>query len=153
MVTGTGTGTRFRERLVPGWRAWAVLLGPIAMLAIAYGAAFGAGIGWLLGLGASGLAALVLIATSPVVEVDAERLRVGSATLPRSSIASARAIDRDGIATARGPDGIPTAYAVLRASRSRRAVLVELADEADPHAAWLVTSARADQLAAALAPG
>lgn len=142
----------FRERLVPGWRAWAALLGPIAMLAIAYGAAFGSAIGWTLGLGAGAIIAITLVATAPVIEVDADGLRVGAAVLPRTCIGPVREVGREEIVRLRGPQGLPTAYTVLRTSRSPRAVLIEVRDPDDPHAAWLVSSARADQLAAVLAP-
>ncbi len=44
---GVANPSEFRERLLPRWWAWLLAYSFVGMIAIAYGAALGATIGWL----------------------------------------------------------------------------------------------------------
>lgn len=122
----------------------------VAMLAVAYGAALGALAGWALGLVLGVLSAVVLIWTSPIVEVDASAIRCGPAMLPRAAIAGVEVVDGPQLRILRGPGGDGRIYSAVRTWSAPRAVLVTLDDPQDPHPAWLISSRNPDALAAAL---
>lgn len=142
----------FRERLVPGWWAFAFALGFVALIAIAYGAVLGFAFGLGLFAIAGGIAVAVLIATAPVVVADATGIRAGAARLPRECMGDIEVLTPAALAALRsgGPRAMSTAFTLLRPSRSRSAVRIQVVDPRDPHPAWIVTSRRPEALAAAL---
>ena len=142
----------FRERLIPGWRVFGFALACLGLVAIAYGAVLGTAVGVGLFLLGGILAAVVIVAASPVIVADAGGIRVGAATLPRACIGAVEVLDPPAMADlrAQGPRAISTAFTVLRPSRSRSAVRITVADPQDPHPAWLITSRRPELLASAL---
>lgn len=141
----------YRERLTPRAYAYVVVLALIAMVAIAYGAPFGARVGWIVFVGSGALAIWAMIATSPVIEITGSQVRVGRAAIDRSLIAQAVAMDPEAFRLARGRDADPRRYTILRAWHSGSGILLTLADPDDPHPSWLITTARPVDLAAALA--
>ncbi len=138
----------YRERLTPGWWVFVLIAAFIAMVAIAYGAVLGARTGWLLFLAGTVVAFAVTIATSPVLTVSEDAVRVGRARLPRASISSVEVRDRDGARRALLEDA--RLFTVLRTSRSPRAVLLRLQDPADPHPGWLISTRRPEAVRTAL---
>lgn len=141
----------YRERLLPRWWAWLLVLGLVAMLAIAYGAALGALVGWLVAGGTALLAVVLLVVTAPEVRVDAGTLLVDDARLPVTSIASVEQVDRAEIARLRGPGADARLFVALRPWSASDGVLVRLDDPEDPHPAWLFTSRHPARVEAALA--
>jgi hypothetical protein len=144
------TSREYRERLVPTWWAWLVALGLVAMVGIAYGAALGAAAGWIITVVGAILALALLWVTSPVVEVRRESLAVGASRLPVTSIESVQAVDAAQIAVLRGPGADARLFTALRPWSCREGVLVRLADDADPHPAWLFSSRHPDRVVTAL---
>ena len=130
----------YRERLLPAWWAWLIVLGLVLMLAVAYGAALGATAGWLVAVGTGGLAIALLVLTAPVIAVDRDGLHVQGALLPPDSVADCRAVTREEIARLRGPGGDARLFVSLRPWSAPGGVLVTLDDPDDPHPAWLFTS-------------
>jgi len=139
-----------RERLVPAWWAWAIAAALVAMLAVAYGAALGAPAGWTLALMLGALTIVVLIRTSPVVELEASALRCGPAVLPRAAMDRVEVVDGAQVRILRGPGGDGRIYTALRPWSAPGAVLITLDDPQDPHPAWLISSRNPRALAAAL---
>lgn len=120
------------------------------MIAFAYGAALGARVGWILGLGLSVCAVLAVLTLSPVVAVTPTHLHVGRASLPRTSIADCTTLQRDEAAVVRGTGADARSYVMLRSLHAQAAVLVSLDDPTDPHPSWLVTTRNPEALTEAL---
>lgn len=141
----------FRERLTPRLYVYLVVEALLAMISLAYGAPFGARVGWIVFIGGTVLAVWALIATSPIIEVTATHLHAGPARIERALLSSAVAMDRDAFHRARGRDADPRRYSVIRSWHSGSGVVVDINDPLDPHPAWILTTARPLDLAAALA--
>lgn len=141
----------FRERLTPRAFVFVIVEAFVAMVAVAYGAPFGARVGWIVFIGASILAIWALLASSPVIEVSATHLRAGSACIERSKITGALALDAAAFRLARGRDVDARRYSLMRSWHSGTGALITLDDSDDPHPAWILTTARPAELAAALA--
>lgn len=145
MVTG------HRERLLPRWWVWLLLVGISAMLGSAYGAALGTGVGWLVaGACIVGLGALVWI-TAPRVRVDSRGLQAARAVLPAACIGEVETVSAERIRELRGPGADGRLFVTLRPWAARGGVLVSVDDPVDPHPGWLVSSRHPERLAAALA--
>lgn len=136
----------YRERLLPRWPLLVVIAAAIAMLATAYGAALGAGLGWTVLLGGLLVGAVVVLVASPVVAVTDAGLRAGRAVLPPAAIGEAVVLDHAALEAGRVP-GAPV-YEIVRGRRGGVKVVVD--DPADPHRAWLVSSAHPDKLVRAI---
>lgn len=144
----------YRERLLPGPSWWILAASLVAMVAIAYGAALGAPIGFATGLGLGLIALIALIRSSPMVEVHPDRIACGRACIPTLQVGEPTTVQRDRItAIRRGHEaGVgDRVYVVLPAWMARSAVLLPVTDPDDPHSAWLVATRRPDGLIAALA--
>lgn len=139
-----------RERLVPAWWVWVIAGSLVAMLAVAYGAALGSTAGWGLATGLGVLTVVLLIWTSPVVELRGSTLRCGAAGLPVASISRVDVVDSAQVRVLRGPGGDGRIYTALRSWSAPGAVLITLDDPEDPHPAWLISSRNPEALAAAL---
>lgn len=136
----------------PGW--WIITASLVAMVAIAYGAALGAPIGYATAVGLGVIAVFALLRSSPTIKVGADGLTCGRACIPTSLVGHATSVTRDEIAAIRR--GHDTAvgdrvFVVLPAWMARSAVLLPIADPGDPHSAWLVATRHPDELIAALA--
>lgn len=149
MVTEADAG--YVERLVPGWRASTVILGLISMISIAYGAAFGAGLGWGVFAGLSILIGFVVYRTAPAITVGPAGLRAGAALLPWACVGDVRELDRDALRLLRGPAGDARTYLVLRPWAASGGIRVEVVDPQDPHPVWLISSRHPKALARAIA--
>jgi Protein of unknown function (DUF3093) len=142
--------THYRERLWPGLLVWLGAAGAAATLGIAYGAALGAAVGWAVAAGVGATAGLLIERTSPGVVVRHDALAVGKATLPWWATGGVVVLDPEAVRRARGRDGDPTAYAVMRPGVGPGAVLIEVVDPDDPHGTWLVGSRNAEAMARAI---
>jgi hypothetical protein len=83
------------------------------------------------------------------VEVDAERLQAGRASIERVHLGKVEALTGDDARHAFGRDCDPKAYLLLR-SYVRGAVRVEITDPRDPAPYWVIATRHPDRLAAAL---
>ena len=124
------------------------------MIAIAYGAALGASIGYATGLGLGVIAVIALVRSSPIVELRPDRLTCGRASIPTSHVGAISAVKRDRItAIRRGhePSVGDRVFVVLPAWMPQPAVLMTVDDPDDPHTAWLVATRHPEELTEALA--
>ena len=141
-------GLPFHERLVPGVGGWVA----VAAFAGVFGVALSVvttTVGVLVGAALLVLGIAGAWLTSPVVEVTAGELRAGAAHIPLGLLGDVRVLDRAGVREEMGPPWDPRAFACLR-TWAGGAVRVEVLDPQDPTPYWIVSSRRADDLAAAL---
>jgi hypothetical protein len=138
------------ERLWPGPWLWAIALAAVAALAIAYARAVGPALGWVIGgIGIAGVVVLVVrLATRIVVGPDG--LRAGRAVLPWQYTGRVLPLDGEQARRARGPQGDPTAFLLLRPGVGPGAVVVEVTDPEDPHRTWLLATRDPQRLARAI---
>ncbi|RCK71353.1 DUF3093 domain-containing protein [Desertihabitans brevis] len=138
-----------RERLLVPWSWVLVALAAVASVAVTCALV----LSWPLVLGVTAvvsvLVGLLLWQLSSPVVADAAGLRAGTARIEWRWVAGARSLD-----AAEVEDRL-RGRADVRAWRLQRsyvpgAVRVELCDPADPHPAWLISSRRPEQLAAAI---
>lgn len=140
--------TRFRERVGPSLGIWLAILllvpgGLLIFLPIGVGVGI-AGAAVLLAIGVG-----ILVAATPTVEVTEEGLRAGRARLPARYIGAVEAITGEDAVHARGPGLDARAWLMIR-GWARDVVRVEDTDADDPVPYWLVSTRRAEELAAAL---
>ncbi len=83
------------------------------------------------------------------VEVTNEQLKVGSAHIDRKYLGTITALTAEQMRQLRGPLSDPAGYMALRFWLSR-GVKVEINDPNDPTPYWLISSKKAQPLAAAL---
>lgn len=86
------------------------------------------------------------------IQVDAERLAAGRASIERTYLGEVEALTGDAARTATGRDCDARAYLLLR-PYLRDVVRVHLNDPRDPAPYWLISTRHPDQLAAALQAG
>ena len=147
---GVTTPGAFRERLLPRWWAWMLAYALIGMIAIAYGAALGAAIGWLIAAVGLVLATALLLITAPTIVVADGVLAVGGARLPLTSIGEVEEVTGARIRELRGPGSDGRLFVSLRPWTGNDGVLVRLDDADDPHPAWLFTSRHPARVVSAL---
>lgn len=140
----------YRERLWPGPVVWLVAFGTIGALAIAYGSSLGALTGWLVALGAGAIATALIARSAVRVEVTGDQLRAGRARIGWEHTGRVLALDGEAARTARGPQGDPTAFMLLRPGVGPGAVVLEVTDPQDPHRTWLIASRRPEELTRAI---
>ena len=129
---------------------WILLACGPAALAVAYGAAFTATLGWVIFLAGLVVVAILVVLGSPVITVTNQAVTAGRATLPRWAIASSTPLT-----VTRSVAGEPnqvtlrdqlrstaTAFTVVRAWSGGTGVRIDLADPDDPHPCWLISSRR-----------
>lgn len=138
----------YRERLWPGW--WVFLATALvipASLLVFLPISQLAGIVSAVVLYAA--IVVVLLATSPVIEVTDGMLRVGRARIERSFVGTVTAHEKTDAVAERGTRLDARAYLVLRGWVSG-VVRIEITDDADPTPYWLVSTKRPEELAAVL---
>lgn len=139
----------FRERLWPSLP----VIGFAALIAVSFGIAFDHAYGWDVGVAVlliTGVGATVaLVATAPLLRVDARGLQAGVAVLPWEAMGRVRALDRDATRQASGPRAHRAAFFLLRGWLPE-SVIIEVVDAQDPHPYWHVSTRRRDDLVAAL---
>jgi Protein of unknown function (DUF3093) len=132
----------------PIW-LWLFLLFLAATLALAFWAALGTRWGWT-SMIVQFIGLLVLSQrTILTVEVTNEQLKVGSAHIDRKYLGTITALTAEQMRQLRGPLSDPAGYMALRFWLSR-GVKVEINDPNDPTPYWLISSKKAQPLAAAL---
>jgi hypothetical protein len=127
-----------------------VALGSIGALAIAYGNSLGARYGWLVAIGGTVIATLLIARSAAAITVTAGALQAGRAAIEWEATGRVLALDADQARTARGPQGDQTAYMLLRPGVGPGAVVLEVTDPLDPHRTWLLASRHPDRLARAI---
>ena len=148
--TGQQGGLRYRERLWPGLWVWIAAVGGVAMVAIAYGSALGATVGWATAAIGAAAAGFVIARMAATIEVSADGLRAGAALLPWRFAGRCVVLDADAARVARGPQGDPTAFLLLRPGVGPGAVVVEVTDPEDPHRTWLLATRSPEKLGRAI---
>lgn len=132
----------------PLW-LWAFLIFLAATLSLAVDAALGPNPGWIVFLSLCSLVSWTAMRTPLIISVDSQELRVGSASIERSFIASATALSPEEMRLVRGRDANPLCWMALRFWVST-GVKIEISDSLDPTPYWLVSAKGATALAAAL---
>lgn len=138
----------YRERLWPGPLGWAMLVGAVAVTAVAVVPVGRTAVALTGALTAAVLAGGVWL-TTPVVEVSDAVLRAGTARIPVDLLGRPSVLDRTGVRTALGPGSDARDFVLLR-SWLPGAVSAPVLDPADPTPRWLICSRHPDQLAEAL---
>lgn len=142
---------RYRERLRVPIAWWVIGM----FFAVSFATAVGFALGPVVSLLGGALAA-VLVAAGLLwygglrIEVDDASLRVGDHRIEAKYLGEALAHDTAGTRARQGPDADRRALLVLRAYVPT-SVEVAIADPADPHPYWLVSTRRPAELATALA--
>lgn len=138
----------YRERLWPsvGMFLATILLIPAALLTfLPISIPVGIAAAVILFIGAN----VVLVLTSPRVEVTTTELRAGAARLPLEIVDSVHAFNGPDAVSERGVRLDARAWMLLRGWASG-VVRIHLNDPEDPVPYWLISSRRPEQLAAAL---
>lgn len=148
--TDPAAPVEYRERLWPGPVVWILAMASIAALAIAYGSSLGTRVGWVMALGGGSVAVILIARTAVPVTVTDQLLRAGRARIEWEHTGRVLALDAAAARVARGPDGDPTAFMLLRPGVGPGAVVVEVTDPLDPHRTWLVASRHPQRLARAI---
>jgi hypothetical protein len=139
------------ERLWPGAWFWLLGVGGAASLGVAYGVALTPLVGWIVAaLGALGLV-LLGARLAARIAVGPEGLVAGRARLPWQHAGRVIPLDAEGARMARGPQGDPSAWMLLRPGVGPGAVVVEVTDPEDPHRTWLLATRDPQRLSRAIA--
>ena len=133
--------------MVPGvwWITVAVLI--VAMVSVAYGAALGAGVGWIVFVVGAGL--VVAGAATTTIVVDDRSLRIGRALVPLTALGPVRVLTSDDMARARrglDPQVHDTVFTRQPPWGPSQGIWVQVTDDSDPHSGWLVASRHAEDL-------
>jgi len=141
----------YRERLWPAWWVFVAtaLVIPASFLVLL---PISVPAGVVTAVVLYGAIVVALIATTRTIEVDADELRVGRASLPRVLITRASAALGPEAVAERGVRLDARAYLLLR-GWVRDVVRIEFDDPEDPVPYWLVSSRRAEELAGVLGQG
>jgi len=140
----------YHERLRVPYSWWLLGLAVIAIL----GTELVAGLGWLFavivyGSLGGGYAAMLTSWGRARIDVSPGELRAGKARLPLSAAGEISELDEAQTRALRGPRADPAALVLIR-PYLRRAVYVEVADQALGTPYWLLGSRRPAELAAAI---
>lgn len=138
----------FQEKLRPAWWIWLVALGLGATAAVAF---MPVGIEWgiVAGLVAFGLIAFGLISSTPTIEVTADTVRVGRASIERRFVGEVTGYRGAAAYNQRGPGLNGTAFMCIRGWVDP-VVRIEITDERDSTPYWLTSTRRPEELTAAL---
>jgi len=94
-------------------------------------------------------AVIYLVVTTPTIELSADGLRAGRATLPLEFLGEAESFSGEDAFIARGQQLDARAYTLLRGF-VKDVVKIENTDPADPVPYWLISTRHPDQLLEAL---
>jgi hypothetical protein len=144
-----GKSPVFQERLWPSLGQWVFAFIMTASLGIAYGRAFGADLGTLVGIAATLVVAIGLIVNTPLIQIDELNFRVGRARLPLQYVGEIQKLDAEQSRRARSTDANSSAHFQLRGG-IKNTVIVEVTDPQDPHPYWQVSTRNPDELIIAL---
>jgi hypothetical protein len=145
-----GVVAEYRERLSVPVAWWIIATAAVVTLYVITAVPAGT----IAGVAVGGIAAVLLVTLflrygGALVEVDAQKLRAGRASIEREHLGTVEALSGEAARNAFGRDCDPAAYLVLR-SYLRGAVRVEITDPQDPAPYWLIATRKPEQLAAAL---
>lgn len=138
----------FTERLVPpaGWFAVACLLaGSFGLILVPLSTT----LAWIVGIAMAVLAGVIVYLTSPITTVKDGWLTAGPARIEGRFISGVEVLDREQTRRRMGPDADARAFASHR-DHARGSVCLTIDDPRDPTPYWLVSSDRAEDLAAAV---
>lgn len=138
----------YQEKLWPAWWIWLVSLGLGATAAVAF---MPVGIVWGLtaGLVAFALIGFGLLSSTPTIQVTADTVRVGRATIEREFIGEVTGYRGSAAYHQRGPGLNGIAFMCLRGWIDP-VVRLEITDERDSTPYWLTSTRRPEELTAAL---
>lgn len=145
MTTSTPTYT---ERLLPGPGGWFASLGGSALLGVV-ALAVGPTTALVVTVAAVVVAAVVVWMLAPLVRVVDGELIAGAAHIPVDLLGPVEILDAAGVTRALGPGSDARTFVCLRASTGH-AVYTAVLDERDPTPAWLISTRRPEQFAAAI---
>jgi hypothetical protein len=106
--------------------------------------------GWIVAIALYGAIVVTLLATTPTIEIAGGELRAGRARLPLSVVGAVRAARGADAVHERGVGLHADAWLLIR-GWIPDVVRVELDDPQDPTPYWIISSRRADELAATIA--
>ncbi|HZK05841.1 MAG TPA: DUF3093 domain-containing protein [Actinomycetaceae bacterium] len=138
----------YRERVsppLPVLLLTGVLVGSFGLILVPLSGELAAAVGLTLAI----LTGLVQYLTSPIVEIDGEWFRAGTARIEGEYLGRVEVLDRTEVRKLMGTGADARAY-VSHRDYAKGAVRVELRDPRDPAPYWLVSSGRAAELARAL---
>lgn len=144
-----GKSPVFQERLWPSLGQWVFAFIMTSSLGIAYGRAFGADLGTLVGIAATLVVAIGLVVNTPLIQIDELNFRVGRARLPLQYVGKIQKLDEDHSRRARSVDADSNAHFQLRGG-IKNTVIVEVTDPQDPHPYWQISTRNPDALITAL---
>jgi hypothetical protein len=144
-----GKSPVFQERLWPSLGQWVFAFIMTSSLGIAYGRAFGADLGTLVGIAATLVVAIGLVVNTPLIQIDELNFRVGRARLPLQYVGKIQKLDADHSRRARSVDADSNAHFQLRGG-IKNTVIVEVTDPQDPHPYWQISTRNPDALITAL---
>jgi hypothetical protein len=139
----------FDERLTPPWWLWAIGEGLVALLALSFYVALGAGAGAAVLVLAGGALAWVLVTAAATVSVEGETLTAGPAHIPVSALGPVEVLDAERARALRGPESDPAGYHLIR-GWVPAGVRAPVVDPFDPTPYWFVATRRPVALAAAI---
>lgn len=138
----------YRERLSPGFSTWLIALGSgVACFFVA--APISVPAGYVVGVVAALIVGVVLFATSPIIEVTEDVLRVGRAQIERKYLGHAEAFRGEEARIAAGPALDGRAFMCFRGWIQPK-FRVEITDPADPTPYWIASSRHPERVAAIL---
>ncbi len=146
-VDGAST---YGERLWPGPTTWVIALGAVLALGIAYGVSLGPVAGRLVALVGAAVVVSLIAHAAVRLEVGEQGLRAGRARLDWDAMGRVLAVDGEHARLARGPQGDPSAFMLMRPGVGPGALVVEVTDPQDPHRTWLLACRHPDRLARAI---
>ena len=144
-----GKSPVFQERLWPSPGQWVFAFIMTSSLGIAYGRAYGADLGIVVGIAATLVVAIGLVVNAPLIQIDELNFRVGRARLPLQYVGKTQKLDAEQSRRARSTDANSNAHFQLRGG-IKHTVIVEVTDAQDPHPYWQVSTRKPDVLIAAL---
>lgn len=134
----------YEERLTPAWWIWAVAL-MISSLAILVFVPISLGTGITAAIVMFIVLAILLVVSTPRIQVTADLLRVGRATIEREHVGRVTGYRRDSATDQRGPSLHGLAYLCIRGWIDP-VVRIQITDERDRTPYWLTSSRRPEQL-------
>jgi hypothetical protein len=144
-----GESPVFQERLWPSLGQWTFAFIMTSSLGIAYGRAYGADLGIVVGIAATFVVAIGLVVNTPLIQIDELNFRVGRARLPLQYVGKIQKLDAEQSRRARSTDANSNAHFQLRGG-IKNTVIVEVTDAQDPHPYWQVSTRNPDGLITAL---
>lgn len=147
-MTVETTGSRYRERLLPGVGFFVALLLLIPAVALVM-TPINAPAAWPTAIILYVAAALLFIVISPVIEVRDGVLVAGRAQIPLEFVGDVEPLGADALRAAIGSEADARNFLLVR-GWIHRGLRIEITDEADPTPYWIVTSRKPLTLAEAL---